>query len=179
MSVKHTLGLPFPNLPFLIQTNPDGSILRLTQSNSIVRHLGRLAGLCGKTETEAALVDMLLEQLMDFRNSIVRVAYRPLADYGDVLSAAASDVFPSHLRGFEAFIGSEDWLVGSAGLTVADIVLYELADQVRLMAPGLLIGFPKVAAMLGRFEALPKIAEYQASTRFLRRPINNTSASFL
>ena len=67
---------------------------------------------------------------MDFRNSIVRVAYRPLADYGDVLSAAASDVFPSHLRGFEAFIGSEDWLVGSAGLTVADIVLYELADQV-------------------------------------------------
>lgn len=67
---------------------------------------------------------------MDFRNSIVRVAYRPLSDYGDALSAAASDVFPSHLRGFETFIGSEDWLVGTAGLTVADIVLYELADQV-------------------------------------------------
>lgn len=42
MSVKHTLGLPFPNLPFLLQTNPDGSLLRLTQSNSIVR-VGDLA----------------------------------------------------------------------------------------------------------------------------------------
>jgi hypothetical protein len=174
MSVKHTLGLPFPNLPYLIQTDPDGTQLRLTQSNSIVRvrtlgggtwrcpshsvcihiavppvplaelhpgptplpsafpvsvypvpawivpgrgynqHLGRLAGLCGKTEAEAAQVDMLLEQEMDLRNAIVRVAYRPRADYFDALSAATSDVFPSHLRGFEAFI-TGDWLLDSAG----------------------------------------------------------------
>ncbi len=35
--MKYTLGLAFPNLPYLIQTNPDGTQLKLTQSNAIVR----------------------------------------------------------------------------------------------------------------------------------------------
>jgi hypothetical protein len=55
--------------------------------------------------------------------------------------------------------------------------LLALLDQIRLMAPGLLTGFPKISALLDRFEALPAIAAYQASSRFLRRPINNTSVS--
>jgi hypothetical protein len=43
-------SLDFPNLPYLIETFPDGTVLRLTQSNAIVRHLGREFGLAGKTE---------------------------------------------------------------------------------------------------------------------------------
>ena len=46
-SVKFKLGLDFPNLPYLI----DGSI-KVTQSNAILRYLGRKFGLDGKTEED-------------------------------------------------------------------------------------------------------------------------------
>ena len=120
---------------------------------------------------------MLLEQLMDMRNLVTRTAYTRADAYDAALASAATTGFPSHLKGFEAFIKG-DWLLGD-DLSVADVVLYELADQIGLMVPGILEGYPKVAALLTRFEALPKIAEYRASPRYLRRPINNVMASFL
>ena len=46
-NVKFKLGLDFPNLPYLI----DGNI-KVTQSNAILRYLGRKFGLDGKTEAD-------------------------------------------------------------------------------------------------------------------------------
>ncbi|XP_064633670.1 glutathione S-transferase-like [Lineus longissimus] len=40
-SVKDTLGLPFPNLPYYI----DGDV-KITQSNAICRHIARKHDLC-------------------------------------------------------------------------------------------------------------------------------------
>ena len=45
--MKFKLGLDFPNLPYLI----DGNI-KVTQSNAILRYLGRKFGLDGKTEAD-------------------------------------------------------------------------------------------------------------------------------
>ena len=53
---------PFPNLPYLI----DGD-LKMTQSNAIIRHLGRKFGLTGASVEEMAKVDIILEEAMDFR----------------------------------------------------------------------------------------------------------------
>ena len=53
---------PFPNLPYLI----DGD-LKMTQSNAIIRHLGRKFGLTGASVEEMAKVDIILEEGMDFR----------------------------------------------------------------------------------------------------------------
>ena len=47
MNEKFTLGLPFPNLPYYI----DGD-LKLTQSNAILRHLGRKYKLYGSTDND-------------------------------------------------------------------------------------------------------------------------------
>ena len=54
----------------------------------------------------------------------------------------------------------------------------KLMDQLRTMEPGCLDAYPQTTAFLARFEALPKIAAYMASDRFMRRPINNKSAAF-
>lgn len=56
--------------------------------------------------------------------------------------------------------------------------MYELLDQLRLMVPGIHDEFPKIRAFLDAFEALPAIKAYMASDKFLKRPINNKSASF-
>jgi glutathione S-transferase len=59
-------------LPYLI----DGD-LKITQSNAIMRHIGRKHGLDGKTESEKVRVDMMENESMDFRNGLVRLCYGP------------------------------------------------------------------------------------------------------
>ena len=71
-SIKPTLGLDFPNLPYYI----DGNV-KLTQSNAILRYIARKHNLLGKTEAEMIRVDLLAEQSMDFRTGIVRLSYDP------------------------------------------------------------------------------------------------------
>ena len=56
--------------------------------------------------------------------------------------------------------------------------MYELLDQHRLMIPGVLGAYPKLTAFMDAFEALPKIKEYMASDKFMKRPINNKVAAF-
>merc|ERR1712073_222820 len=46
-----------------------------TQTNAILRYLGRKYQLEGKTEVEKASCDMMLENAMDFRNGFVRLSY--------------------------------------------------------------------------------------------------------
>ena len=61
---------------------------------------------------------------------------------------------------------------------MADFPMYELLDQHRLMIPGVLDPYPKLKAFMDAFEALPKIKAYMASAKFMKRPVNNKSASF-
>jgi glutathione S-transferase len=46
--------------------------IKITQSNAILRYLGRKNGLDGKTEVEKVRVDMMADNAMDFRNGFVR-----------------------------------------------------------------------------------------------------------
>ncbi|RMX56694.1 hypothetical protein pdam_00015777 [Pocillopora damicornis] len=53
-SVKETLGLPFPNLPYYI----DGDV-KLTQTTAIIRHIARKHNLCGTSEEEMMRADVI------------------------------------------------------------------------------------------------------------------------
>jgi len=169
-SVKPTLGLAYPNLPYLI----DGD-LKLTQSNAIARYVAAKYGLDGADAAEKAVVDMHLEQLMDLRNAIVRCAYNS-TDHEALAKQLGEEIAPRHLGLFEAAIAG-DYLCAS-GLTAADFVLVELTDQLDLQFPGILDTYPKIKALRAKFLELPAIKAYRSSDRFHARPINNPSASF-
>jgi hypothetical protein len=66
LSVKHTLGLDFPNLPYFI----DGD-LKLTQSDAILLHVAKQARLMGATDEARALALMLLGVASDLRSPCV------------------------------------------------------------------------------------------------------------
>ena len=70
------------------------------------------------------------------------------------------------------------YLLSICQVTVADFPMYELLDQHRLMIPGVLDAYPKLTAFMNAFESLPKIKEYMASDKFMKRPINNKVAAF-
>ncbi|CAG0910166.1 unnamed protein product, partial [Darwinula stevensoni] len=64
------LGLDFPNLPYYI----DGDV-KLSQSLSIIRHLGRKHGLYGQTEEEQCRQDMAEQQHVDLKMAMIRAVY--------------------------------------------------------------------------------------------------------
>jgi len=166
---KFNLGLDFPNLPYYI----DGDT-KITQSNAILRYIGRQHNLLGETESEKVRVDMMLEQSMDFRNGTVRLAYNPKFD--EVLPDYLKKL-PGTLKAFSNFLGSNDWFAGKS-LSVVDFVMYELLDQHRIMNSDCLKDFGNLVALMDRFETLPKVAAYMKSSRFMKAPINNKMAKF-
>ncbi|KAK7101905.1 glutathione S-transferase Mu 2-like [Littorina saxatilis] len=167
LKVKPTLGLDFPNLPYYI----DGDI-KITQSNAILRHIARKHDLLGKTEKERVNVDMMLDNAMDLRNGVVGMAYNP--NYEKMIKEYE---YKDILAGYEKWLSNKTWF-GGENVTVVDFPMYELLDQHRLMIPGCLDKYPKLTDFMKRFEALPKIKEYMASDKFMKRPINNKCAKF-
>ncbi|XP_040854589.1 glutathione S-transferase Mu 1-like isoform X1 [Ochotona curzoniae] len=194
LNEKFKLGLDFPNLPYLI----DGTH-KLTQSNAILRYLGRKYNLCGETEEEKIRVDILENQVMDTRLQLAVVCYSPdfvSAPTGSDLvggkktlslnlASMAADtnlllqekLKPDYLKGlpdkltlYSQFLGKRPWFAGDK-ITFADFLVYDILDQNRIFAPGCLDAFPNLKDFVARFEGLPKIAAYMKSSHFIRVPI--------
>ena len=166
---KYSLGLDFPNLPYYI----DGDV-KITQSNAILRHIARKHDMLGQNDTERAMVDMMADESMDFRNGWVRLCYNP--DF-DNLKEAYIKGMTSKLERFSKFLASKSWFAGDS-LTFVDFVMYELIDQHKLLVPDCLKPYTNLEAFMAKFEALPKVAEYMKSPRFMKTPINNKMAKF-
>ncbi|XP_066267337.1 glutathione S-transferase Mu 1-like [Branchiostoma lanceolatum] len=169
LDVKHSFGLDFPNLPCYI----DGDV-KLTQSNAILRYIARKNNLCGETEEERVRVDLMDYQCMDFRTGMSRLAYNP--KFEELRPGYVKDVYNS-IKQISQFLGSNKWIAGDK-ITYVDFLTYELLDQHRILEPTLLDDFQNLKDFLARFEALPKIAAYMKSDRFMSHPINNKMAKF-
>ena len=65
--------LDFPNLPYYV----DGDV-KLTQSNAILRHLGRQHGLYGLDNNHASEIDMLLDTGRDIKMGLTSVVMKSL-----------------------------------------------------------------------------------------------------
>ncbi|XP_068125629.1 glutathione S-transferase Mu 1-like isoform X2 [Hyperolius riggenbachi] len=166
---KEKLGLDFPNLPYLI----DGDV-KLTQSNTILRYIARKHGLCGETESEKNNVSLLENQVMDFRMGLVMIAYNPQFE---TLKGPYLEKLPVALGRFSRFLGDREWFAGSK-ITFVDFLVYDVLDQHRMLEPTCLKSFPNLQSFLDRIEALPAIAAYMKSPRFMKSPLNNRMASW-
>lgn len=169
LSVKNTLGLAFPNIPYYIDDD-----IEITQSNSILRYIGDKHGLLGKTPRDKVDCDMMVENAMDFRNGVIRLCYDN--DYEKIKDDYFANV-KDKLRQFGTFLGDKPWFAGD-GITICDFPMYELLDQHRLMKPGILNDYPNLTKFVERFENLPQIKAYMASDKFMARPVNNKFALF-
>nr|QCU71299.1 glutathione S-transferase Mu 1-like protein [Eremias argus] len=157
------------SLPYLI----DGKN-KLTQSNAILRYIARKHKLCGETEEEIIRVDMLENQVMDFRMSLVMVVYNP--DF-EKLKPGYLEQLPGKLKLFSKFLGDRKWFAGDK-ITFVDFLMYDVLDQNRMFEPKCLDQFKNLQDFLSRFEALEKIAAYMKSSRFMKTPINNKMAKW-
>ncbi|KAG8451135.1 hypothetical protein GDO86_003411 [Hymenochirus boettgeri] len=119
LDVKEKLGLPFPNLPYLL----DGDV-KLTQSNTIMRYIAMKHGLCGKTEKEQINVSFMENVVMDFRMGLVTIVYNPNFE---TLKGPYLENLPIHLKRFSNFLGERSWFAGD-NITYADFLVYDILD---------------------------------------------------
>ena len=167
---KETLGLDYPNLPYFI----DGDI-KLTQSGAILRYLARKHELLGKDAAQAALVDVIIEESMDFNRRFTGLCYNP--DF-EKLKPAYLERLPYYLDRCEKQLVGK-WFAGGDEVTAADFCMWHQIEQITLLEPGCLNAYPRLKAFIERFENLPKIKTYMASdTNWIHWPVNNKSSTF-
>ncbi len=180
MSKKPDIGniMPFPNLPYYMDGNTG---VVLSQSNAILKYIGRQGNLLGPSEKEY-IVDLALDQLVDFDNSFVRLAYPGGAE---ALAIWCVDQAPAMLSRWDILLGSQNYLTGDV-ITVADLKLYEVLRKIRIVerevmsqADSSKVGAStKMAAFMKRIEEVPLLKTYFESSEYLARPLNNPHAKF-
>ncbi|BFZ08944.1 hypothetical protein BsWGS_11985 [Bradybaena similaris] len=170
LSVKFTLGLDFPNLPYYIDDD-----VKLTQSNAILRYLARKHNLYGETEKEQAHIDLLLDEITDLRQGFSRLCYG--ADFDDKKIENYVEETKPKLAQLEKYLADKQYFIGDK-VTVCDFHIYEILDVFKVLEPKLLADSPKLEEYHERFEELPAIKAYINSEKFISRPINNTCAKW-
>jgi glutathione S-transferase len=178
---KNEIAFPFPNLPYLIdKTGPDE--IRLTQSNAILRHLGRQFDLYGDTELDRTAIDVLQDEAYDYRNGIVETAYVEKSEYPASLASFTTTAIPRYIDGFENHLQSTATTAHFVGnrISLVDFILYELIWQTSMMVPGSVSGDnrPNLFAFLVSFEKIPEISSYMSQSSYIERPINSIWTAF-
>ncbi|XP_012944248.1 glutathione S-transferase Mu 3 [Aplysia californica] len=168
-SVKFTLGLDFPNLPYYIDDK-----VKLTETNAIFRYLGRKYNLYGDDDVAKANCDLILEMAMGLRNGFVGLCYGKNFDEN---KPAYLEKAKKQLDAFEAYLGDKKFFAGDK-VTVADFHMFEMLDQHNTFEPSLLDNSPKLKQFWQRFRDLPAIKAYLSSDKYKERPINNPSANW-
>merc|ERR1712137_979840 len=82
---KFSLGLDFPNNPYYI----DGDV-KLTQSMTIMKYLGRKYDLAPVTEGEHQRVDLIEAEAIDMRGAWGRTCYNPTSKICAMISSRVS-----------------------------------------------------------------------------------------
>ena len=178
---KDTLSVPFPNLPYLIDSSGPAEV-QLTQSNAVMRYLARQFDYYGDTASDQICIDVLQDEAYDLRNSIVETVYTLGAEYEAAFDEFTSTAVPRYLDGFESYLsnrGIHTHFVGTR-ISLVDFILYELIWQVSVMVPGSVTDThrPSLQRFIEAFAKIPQIAAYMARSDYIDRPINSVSASF-
>lgn len=168
-NVKPTLGLDFPNIPYLM----DGEY-KITETLAIHKYLADKykPALLGADAAQRGQVTMIQGILTDFKNAITTPCYAT----GD--KAAIQATIAAKLPAIVTFLGDKKFLVGESE-TYVDFYFYEVIQlAVHCLQPELFTLFPTVGAYAGRVADLPGLKEYLAdpSRREATYTFNNKSA---
>ncbi len=158
---------PFQAMPVL---EVDGKVI--TQSNTINRYLGKLAGLYPKDDWQAALVDEVMDAVEDVSTKISNTMALEDEAKKKAREALAAGPIPRFLQQIEARLkaGGGEWFVEKR-LTVADLKCFM---WVRWLKSGALDHIPTdivdqhaplLAKHLERVKNHPKIAAYYAARK--------------
>jgi glutathione S-transferase len=146
---KQNLGLPFPNLPYLI----DGKV-KLSESDALLRYIPKRAGkqeLLGKTIEDEAVINNILGVIHDVQTPTLTLCFN------EKFEEEKEKVYQDKIKGkvdlLYKFLGDKDWFLGY--LTVADFRAAEAVSYLEGIWPTHFKEYPKLSALRNRFNLLP------------------------
>ncbi|KAL3782579.1 hypothetical protein HJC23_005282 [Cyclotella cryptica] len=151
------------NVPMLEMT--DGRVF--TQSQAVLRAVGRMSGLMPSEEGLLYLTDKLIADAEDLRLE----SYKSFVAWGasqETADAFIEKVLPLHIGNLERQLknSSGDYFVGQS-LTIADIACYDAAVNFgSSRVPGALDQFPGLKSWVAKVESNEGIKKYLASDSF-------------
>lgn len=170
LSEKFTLGLDFPNLPYII----DGDV-KLSQSLAILRYLARKYDLEGQTCEEKRRVDLIEQQLTDVKTGWGMLCYGgKWAEDRD----AYETKLPVTLKALSEFLGDRKYFAGDR-LTYVDFLAFEILSVLHVFSKKSFSDFKNLTDFVGRVAALPTLRAYLDSEAFTKLPFNADMASCL
>jgi glutathione S-transferase len=164
---KLSLGLDFPNLPYLF----DGDV-KITESHAILMYLGRKykPETLGQNVSDSAKVDMVAGNLKDLNGFIIGHCYGT----GD--KDAIMNGLESRLTNFESFLRNKTYLIGEY-LTFVDFLFYELLELIDFISGSKsLANFENLRNYLNTMRNSNFMLVHRESGRFVERPFNNKMA---
>eukprot|EP00755_Sulcionema_specki_P039535 Sspe_Gene.113000::Locus_96862_Transcript_1_1_Confidence_1.000_Length_1055::g.113000::m.113000/K00799/GST, gst; glutathione S-transferase len=157
-------AIPFVNLPYLI----DGD-LRMSQSNSILRHLARRYDLMGPNPS---LTDLVLDAVTDIDTGLIWHAQKAstIRAWRKDKGRPALEMLSKNLRA--------SYFASSDSPTVADFKTYELLHKIRQAMPEETATFPNLLAFSSRIESLPAVSKFLSLRRNSSLPFFNPHVAF-
>ena len=159
---KPTLGVDFPNLPYL----KDGSKI-ITESSSILLYIPIRAGkreLIGETDDKFIQVQTALGAIGDFWTALDKLCWTKGDFEKEKEELFTKGSAKTHLTRFDNLLKDREWICGF--LSVADFKLFETVELVHDINASYLEAYPNLVAFKNRFAELPKIKEFKASPLF-------------
>ena len=165
---KFSLGLDFPNLPYLI----DGDF-KLTETLAIIKYIAEKykPEILGSTHEEKGTVNMI--------SSIIHAA-KMAGTHNCYIMDDKKEVLKKMLDGLEPiskFLGDKNFFLGEK-VTLPDIQIAEYLNLVNAVDNGKSLEekYPNLQQLLTKVEELPEIKSFLESDRCFKVPFNNKSA---
>lgn len=170
-SKKFTLGLDFPNIPYLF----DGSF-KLTETFAIMRYLCNKHDpkLLGETLEERTIVNMLEGVLYDIYEEKKTIMFAP--DLTQV-PKRVNESMQEGIKKVAKFLEGKKYLIGDK-LTFIDFYCVEVLEAINDLLDPIFKTYPILDQYYKRMMDIPNINKYRNSDKFLKdlKPYNSKIA---
>ena len=175
--VKPEVGktVKFVNLPYLMDGD---NKVAISQSQAILRYIGRKFDLLGKSEVTT---DVLLSEVYDFDSIFTRMCY---SNFGQ-MKGYCENSLPGVLDKFaEQLVSCNNTFITGEEISIVDFKFYDLLTKWKIVEADESISTNKVLSnkdicdYIERMENIDAIKQYITSDIFLSRPLNNPHATF-
>jgi glutathione S-transferase len=153
---KQSIGLNFPNLPYLI----DGKY-NITESQAIQRYIIKRWGkseLLGKNHQDYARLESFLSVFNEIAGAVRGLFFNK--DYEKVKGETIAK-YLQKLEELQKFVGENKFALGY--LTLADFIVSEDSHYIERLFPEEYAKFPFLQRIRDEFNSLPEIAAYYSS----------------
>jgi glutathione S-transferase len=161
---KFNLGLDFPNVPYWIEGD-----VRMTEFRAILRHISRERGQAKNLLPSDSVSQRKLDMLENALTDIWYMLIRTCVAWTDELKEMFEKNCPQKLEQISKYLENKKFLLGDQP-TYVDFILYEIIYGFQTFDVKLLQQYPALDTFKKTFEAIPEIAAYIQSPKYIPGP---------